>query len=302
MGGIFAGDCERLSVQSTFPQLVELERRHGSLVRGVLATRPPSRGGPPPSAFLSLRGGMAELPEALEAEIRGRGAEIHTGLSLRAIGAGMAPSAPLRVVADDPRGEALAIDADHVVLATPAHAAGPALAKLAPEAARELEAIEYVSTATMLLAFDRAAVPHPMDAVGVVLPKGAGRRALAITFVTSKWEDRAPDGTAVLRVFFGGHLRQDDASRSDEELSALAREELAQVLGVRAEPRHTAVFRYPRGSPQPVVGHGARVERIRRKIAAVPGLHVAGAAYDGVGIPDCVRQGGQVAERILALL
>lgn len=303
MGGIYAGDCEKLSIRATFPQLAALEEKHGSLVRGVLATRPPQKeGAPPASAFFSLRGGMGELIETLETQARERGAEIHTGFAVRAVGGGMAAGARLRVVAEDRGGAALALDADHVVLATPAHAASRALEDLAPRLAGEVGAIPYVSTATMLLAYHRRDVPHPLDAVGVVLPRDAGRRILAITFVTSKWESRAPEGTALIRVFFGGFRREEDVALDDDALERIAREELRAVLGITAAPTTTRAFHYPKSNPQPVLGHKERLARVAAQVDAIPGLHVGGAAYDGVGIPDCVRQATAMATRVLGEL
>jgi len=301
MGGIYAGDCEELSIQSTFPQLPELEAKYGSLVRGILATRPKHVPGvPPPSAFYALKGGMGELIDALEASVRDRGGEILTGFAVKSVGHGMAAGARLRVIAEDRAGAALALDADHVILASPAHASARALGELSPAAARELGEVPYVSTATLVMSFDRKEIAHPMDSVGIVLPKSAGRRILAITFVTSKWEGRAPEGTAVLRVFFGGYRREGDAALSDEELIRLGRSELHEVLGITAEPQVARVFRYPKSNPQPVVGHKDRLARIRRAVSDVPGLHAGGAAYDGVGLPDCVRQANEMAARILA--
>lgn len=300
MGGIYAGDCEKLSIQATFPQLPELEAKYGSLVRGILATRPkPVPGAPPASAFYALKGGMIELIDTLAASVRERGGEIMTDVAVKNVGRGTTPGARLRVVAEDRAGADLSLDADHVILAAPAHAAAKVVEELSPAAARELGAIPYISTATMLLTFDRADVPHAMDAVGIVLPRSAGRRLVAVTFVTSKWESRAPEGTAVIRVFFGGYRREADASLPESELVRIAREELKGLLGITAEPRTTHVFRHIRSSAQPLVGHKERLGRIRRAVSDVPGLHAGGAAYDGVGLPDCVRQANEIATRIL---
>lgn len=300
MGGIYAGDCEKLSIQATFPQLPALEAKYGSLVRGILATRPaPVPGAPPPSAFFALKGGMGELIDALERSVRERGGEILTGYAVKSVGPGMTPGARLRVIAEDRPGAALALDADHVILASPAHASARILADLAPDAAREVGGIPYVSTATLLLAFDRADIAHPMDSVGIVLPRSAGRRVLAITFVTSKWEGRAPEGTAVIRLFFGGHRHEGDASLPEDELIRIGLADLRAVLGITAQPKVARLFRYPMSNPQPVVGHKDRLARIRRAVGAVPGLHAGGAAYDGVGLPDCVRQANEIAARII---
>jgi oxygen-dependent protoporphyrinogen oxidase len=301
MGGIYAGDCEKLSIQATFPQLPELEAKYGSLVRGIVATRPqPVPGAPPPSAFYALKGGMGEMIDALESSVRDRGGEIRTGFAVKTVGAATTPGARLRVIAEDRDGAALTLDADHVILTSPAHAAAGMVEEVSPAASRELRGIPYISTATMLLAFRRADVPHPMDAVGIVLPRSTGRRILAVTFVTSKWEGRAPDDTAVIRVFFGGFRREADASLTEPELTRLAREELRTLLGIAAEPTTVHLFRHDKSSAQPLVGHRERLARIRRAVADVPGLHAGGAAYDGVGLPDCVRQASEIATRVLA--
>lgn len=300
LGGIYAGDVEALGIRATFPQLAELEDRHGSLIRGALAQR--ARGasrpkGPPPSPFLAPRGGMGQLVETLEARVRELGGTIRTGVCADAIE--RAPGAGLRVRVAGAGDEAIAVD--HVVLAAPAHAAARMVEKLDGELASGLRAIPYCSTATVALAYPRADVAHALDAVGIIVPKVEGRRMLAVTFVSSKWEGRAPAGTALLRVFLGGHRDERVLTESDESLVALARDEIAFALGVRAPPRFARAYRFERANPQPLVGHGARVARLRALAAKHPGLHLAGAAYDGVGIPDCVRQATEVADRIASL-
>lgn len=295
LGGIYSGDPAELSIHATFPQLVELERKHGSLVRGALAmrARAPKREGPPPSPFAALRGGMGELVAALVEKVRDAGAELALGTRLEEVArAGDA----LRARLSDASGERT-LEVDHVVLALPTAAAARAVEGAAPEAARELRGVPNVSTAACLLAFDRADVPHALDASGVLLPRREGREASAITFMTSKWAGRAPEGVAILRVFFGGWAHPEVKALSDDDLRARARAELGAVLGVKAAPRASFVFRYNDCRPQPVVGHAARLARIRA--ALPPGVHVAGGPYDGVGIPDCIRQGGEVATRIL---
>lgn len=324
LGGIFAGDVEALSARSTFPQLVELEERHGSLIKGVLAQRKarsaaasassaPSqskdnKNEKAPSAFYSLIGGMGELIETLAAEVSRRGGDIRTSTRVERItepeGAGSKSGAPgprFRVHtqhAPDAESAPAVIEADDLIIALPGYAAAHALRDLDPELTSILRSIPYESTATVFFGFRRHEVPHPLDATGLIIPKTERRRALAATFVTSKWEHRAPPDVALFRVFVGGHRDPRALEQNDESLIRLARDELTALLGVRADPFFIRVFRHERGSAQPVVGHADRMKRARHQVAKHPGLHLAGAAFEGVGIPDCVRQANEVAARI----
>lgn len=304
LGGIYAGDVDALSIRSTFPQLAEMEDKHGSMILGALAARR-ARGdasGPPPSAFHSLLGGVGELVEAVARAVERAGGEIRTGAAVQSIapapaspGADGAPRFLVRVAgAPEP------LLADDVVVATPAHAAADALSGLDLDIAAALRLVPYVSTATVLLAYRRADIAHPLDAVGLIVPRPERRRALAATFVSSKWPGRAPEDSVLIRVFLGGH-RDPGAvtpAQSDSALAAIALEELAELLGIRAKPILTRVFRFERANAQPVLGHAERVRALRERAARHPGLHFAGAAFDGVGIPDCIRQASEIAQAI----
>ncbi|MCC6553930.1 MAG: protoporphyrinogen oxidase [Polyangiaceae bacterium] len=303
LGGIYAGDVDALSLRSTFPQLAELEGRHRSMILGALAQRR-ARGrapGPPPSAFHSLLGGVGELIEALSRAVRAAGGDVHTGAAITAIARAEGPGGP-----DAPRfavhvaGAAEPLLADDVVVALPAHAAADALSGLDLEIASSLRLVPYLSTATVLLAYRRADIAHPLDAVGVILPRSEGCRALAATFASSKWPGRAPEDAALLRVFLGGHRDPGVLAQGDDALAALAREELAALIDLRARPILSRVFRFERANAQPVIGHAERLRVLRERAARHPGLHFAGAAFEGVGIPDCVRQANEVAEAIAA--
>lgn len=307
MGGIYAGDVEALSIRSTFPQLVEMEEKHGSLIRGavaLLASRGQTKGATPPSAFFGLRGGMGDLIAALRDRVVAAGAEVRLGARCVAIarpkGGVLAPPSPRYLVHVEESSGSSVIPADAVLLAAPAYESATALDGLDPELAGLLREIPYLSTGTVVLAYRRADVPHRLDAVGVILPKAEGRRILATTFISSKWEGRAPEGFALLRVFVGGDRDPRALEQSDDALVELARAELAAVIDVRVAPLFSRVFRFERGNPQPIVGHQARLRRLRLRVAQHPGLHIAGAAFEGVGIPDCVRQANDVAARITA--
>lgn len=312
LSGIYAGDVAALSIRSTFPQLVELEERYGSLIRGFLALEL-SRGGgsdarpgiasvvswlrrsgtaQAPSPFRSMKNGMGTLIDALAAKLP-PGA-VRRGVAVTALK--RLPDGKYRVTAGDE-----SVVADAVVLATPAHVA----AKLVPDSSlsKELAGIGYVSTATVFFALDKANVKSDLHGFGFIVPPGEAN-ILAGTWVSSKWRDRAPEGTALVRAFVGGARDPDRVvSSSDAELVAFAKGELERLMGPLGEPRFTRVYRYENASPQPRVGHGALLERARARCAAtLPGLHLAGAAYDGVGIPDCIRQARAAARDIVVAL
>jgi oxygen-dependent protoporphyrinogen oxidase len=313
LGGIYAGNVDTLSLRAAFPQLLDLEEKYGSLIRGTLAQKAkhPGTKGPkgtaPASVFHSLLGGMGELIETLARSIDKLGGNIRIGAEVEAIAEGVGhdggdPQTPgaaaesrFKVMV---RGDSEPIPADDVVLCAPAYAAADALDGLDRDLANKLRQIPYVSTATVTVGFPRADVPHPLDASGLIIPKGEKRGVLAATFVSSKWVGRAPADVALMRVFVGGYRDPGALAQSDDELVGLARRELELLTGVRARPVISRVFRYERGNAQPSIGHPERVAKMRSLAAKHPGLHLAGAAFDGVGIPDCVRQAEDVAAKI----
>jgi oxygen-dependent protoporphyrinogen oxidase len=299
LGGIYAGNVDALSLRQAFPQLLELEEKYGSLIRGTLAQKakhPPPKDGKPASVFYSLLGGMGELVETLARSVDKLGGVIRVGAEVEAVTEGDG-DARLRVVV---RGDSEAVPADDVILCAPAYAQADALDGIDRELSRLLRQIPYVSTATVAVAFPRADVPHALDASGLILPKGEKREVLATTFVSSKWVGRAPEDVALLRVFVGGYRDPGALQQSDDELVAMARRELAALVGVRARPLLARVFRYDRGNAQPSIGHPERLAKMRSLARQHPGLHLAGAAFDGVGIPDCIRQAEEVVARIVA--
>jgi oxygen-dependent protoporphyrinogen oxidase len=160
------------------------------------------------------------------------------------------------------------------------------------ESARLLGALRYASTSTVFLGYRRAEVRHPLDGVGFVVPRSIGRPILASTWVSSKWAGRAPEDHVLVRVFFGGASSEEVLSKSDEGLTRLARDELGALMGLDADPVLSRVFRFVGASAQMLVGHLAVMRTLRERLElVVPGLRVAGGGYDGIGIPDCIRQG-----------
>lgn len=296
LGGIYAGDIGELSIRSTFPQLVEVEKKHGSLAKGLLALQlarqkqngsGPKKGGDAPSPFMSLTGGMGELVAALLERIPAEALKLGRS-ALRVEPSGGAYR--VRLDGDE------VLDADAVIFASPAHATAQMLPD--PRITAELGAIPYLSTATVFFAFPRAGLERPLDGVGFVAPKGEAE-LIAGTWVSSKWDGRAPDDHVLMRAFLGGaRAKVDVAKASDEQLASIAQRALEQLMGRLGTPTFTRIFRYIDANPQPIVGHAARMQRVEARLRELPGLYLAGAAYDGVGIPDCVRQARSVVERV----
>ncbi|GJG88291.1 protoporphyrinogen oxidase [Gemmatimonadetes bacterium T265] len=300
--GIYAGDGAQLSIESTFPQLRAIERSHGSLLRGLrarAAAAAPAPGAASPSPFLSLPTGLAELIDALERALLATGrVRILRGTPVRALDPapdGRWTGSGVRVVLD-----AFPIDADAVIVATPASVAASLLRPIDPALAGELAGVTHGSTATVTLAYALADVPRPLDGTGYVVPRAEGRVVMACTWLSSKWAGRVPADVALFRLFLGGAPRPELAHLDQTRLVALARTELREVLGVAARPRFTRVARWIDAMPQYTLGHAGRVARAAARVAAHPWLALAGNTYQGVGIPDCIRSGQAAADRVLA--
>ena len=299
LAGIYAADADRLSLLATFPRLRELERRHGSLTAGVMAQRrrrsKDAKEAKP--LFMTLRPGLSALVEALMARLHD--VRVITGQRITQLerrSRNMKSSYSLRLA------DGQLLEADAVVLTTPAHVAAELLEPLSPEAAELLAGIPAVSTAVVTLAFRRSQVEHPLDGTGFVVPPIEGRALTGCTWSSSKWPGVAPEGFALLRCFFGRAGQEDALKLSDEDLVHLAYEELRGLLGLRGEPLLVRVHRWPRAMPQYLVGHLDRLARIEEVLSEHPGLILAGAAYRGIGLPDCIRQAQEAAERVLSLL
>jgi protoporphyrinogen/coproporphyrinogen III oxidase len=288
LAGIHVADPARLSMAATFPQFPRLERTHGSVTRGLAAaTAPPPDPAAPAGVFVSLRGGMDELIAGLAARLTG---DIRLNTALVGLdGAGRA------TLAD---GSLLSPAA--VILTVPARAAAEVVATAAPGLAARLAGFRTVDSGTVSLGYRADEVGHPLDGYGFVIPTGEGTRIRAATWSSTKLPGRAPEGHVLLRVFVGGHGREADVGLSDADLFALAREQLHLTMGIGAEPVVARAYRWRAANPQYDVGHLDRVAAARR--ACPPWLALAGCAYEGVGIPDCVRQGREAARQVAAAL
>jgi oxygen-dependent protoporphyrinogen oxidase len=290
LAGIHAGDAERLSVRALFPRLLEAERTAGSVLRAFRALHvKPS----PQGAFVSLPGGIGELVDALTSALapgtltlNARVVELRREGTWRIRTERPAPDDPLPV-----------IEARAVILATPAYVTGALLRSLDTSLAALCEAIPYASTATIAFGYRADQIAHPMRGTGFVVPRVERCALLAGTWVTSKWPGRSPPGHVLVRAFLGGGRDPHRLDAGDDELIAIARDELSELLGISGDPLFARLFRWTRQSPQYEVGHQQRVETIAQRLASLPGVFITGSGFRAIGIPDCIADGRETAAR-----
>lgn len=301
MSGIYNAEAEKQSLLATFPRFRVLEQEHGSLIKGMLAAQKaaaslPDKPRQKPAMFTSLIDGTQELVDALVRQLRADPCVQLVTSRIERIDHVSGEQQPFRL----PLTDQLTSTSDVVVLTTPSGTAADLVQRLAPEAAAGLSQIRYVSTGTISLAYMREDIQHPLNGFGVVIPRSENRLINAITWVSTKFDHRAPNGYALLRVFFGGSRRPEIMAKSDTELTQIARSELEALMGITAEPVFERIYRWQDATPQYDKGHLELVDRIE---AALPDdLYVAGSPYRGIGIPDCVHQAQQTAEKIMTRL
>jgi len=279
LAGVYGGDPREMSVNSVLARFVEIEAKYGSLTRGVLAQpRPKSSGSN--SFLLTLKGGLGQLIDALRpfADVMHGKAE---ALEEHANG--------YRVRVDGDW-----IEAQNVVLAASARDGAKLLGATQRELADLLAAIPYTTSITLALGYEKSTFDHPLAGHGFLVPKRERKYILGCTWVGNKFDHRVPDDKVVVRCFMGG----DALPLTDEALVDAARAELRSIMGLQAEPVFYSIARWPNSMAQYTVGHEKRVERIEAILQSIPGLHLVGNAYHGIGIPDCIRMGKEAAERI----
>lgn len=304
LSGIYGGDSEQLSAQTVLPRLKEMEAKYGSLTRSMLAAHKRMRAAAKnstgarrekPATFTALRGGMSQFVDALVAR-----------LDPKSLRVGM-PVSVIRKIAGGWSVEAggVAETYDALIMATPAWAAGDLLGPVDAELGAELRDIPYSSSITMNLVYDEAKIGALPEGFGFLVPAVEGRAMLACTFVHRKFLGRTPPGKAVFRAFLGGMKGEALLAESDETLLATVRRELSEILGSKTfsadiEPEYVQVSRWRRAMAQYAVGHKERMRRIGARVAELPGLRLAGNAYDGIGVSDCIRLGQQAARELVA--
>jgi len=300
IGGIYASDPDRLSLMATMPRFRQMEIAKRSIIRAMWSeqrrrSRGESGSGARWSLFVTLAGGMQDLVDAITQRIPNNAVRLNaaaTGLSRDE------EKKSWRIAIGDHE----TITADAVILAVPAFRAAEILEPVANRAAVELKQINYASTATVSLAYHRRDFPRAPDSFGFVVPAVEQRKILACTFSSLKYPGRAPEDHILLRAFVGGALQPELFAADDPTMGENVRAELRSLLGVLAEPVFIRVWRHPKSMPQYHLGHTARVERIETTLRRFPSIELAGSAYHGVGIADCVRTGEEAAEKIVTFL
>lgn len=316
IGGIYTADPEKLSLRATLPRFLDMERDHGSVIRamwrqghsptvrkgsapGLGASKDgnPNAGvsGPRYSLFLSFDQGMQVLADELAARLPEGLIHLKTAATALAYDRS---TGKWQIRLSD---ESL-IKADAVCLAVPAYTAATLLRATDTELSRALDQIPYASTATINLAFRRADVPHALDGFGFVVPFIEKRSILACTFSNVKFAGRAPAGHALLRAFMGGALQPELFDRDEEEMIYHVRGDLRDLLGIEQRPLFTVVEKWRRSMPQYHVGHLDLLSHIQARAQEFSGLRLAGNAYGGAGVPDCIRSGEDAADRLLESL
>ncbi len=291
LSGIYGGNPRELSVTAVLPRFVTLSRQYGSLTRGVLAERAKAsnnHNAQPAPLFRTLKGGLGQMIEALTASIQGS-VEVKNA---RAQGVERAGDG-FRVRVD---GDWLA--AERMVVACEAHNGAALLGGVDARLAELLGAVPYSSSMTVALGFAAADFQQLPEGHGFLVPKKERRMLMACTWVGAKFPYRVPEGTVVARCFLGGTDNADVLNEPDDAVTAMVLDELQEIAGFRAQPKFVRIFRWPRSMAQYTVGHPQRLAEIEARVRAIPGLYLAGNAYEGIGIPDCIRMGKRAAEAI----
>ncbi|QDT68219.1 Protoporphyrinogen oxidase [Planctomycetes bacterium MalM25] len=295
VAGIYTADPERLSMDATMAQFVRQEREHGSLTRAALskrsATAERSESGARYGLFVAPRAGMQQLVDAIEARLPKE--RIATNASVQTIERDADGAWRLAGEGGEDRGVY-----DELIVTLPAAPAAQALRTADTELADLLSQVEYAGCSVVCLVVEAGQVTRPIDGFGFVVPQVEGRRLIAASFASYKFPGRTPDGRVLIRAFVGGALQPELADRDDAGLVSLVREELGELVGLTGEASLTRIARWPRRMPQYHVGHLGLVQRIEARAQSL-GVELAGAAYRGVGVPQCVHSGEQAAERVL---
>ncbi|MGH9504637.1 MAG: protoporphyrinogen oxidase [Terriglobales bacterium] len=292
LSGVYGGEASQLSARAVLPRFVEMELKYGSLGRGMLASRKNIKQSTPGfPIFTSLKEGMQQLAERVVASLPAE--------SLRA-------NSFVQAVQRQDRGWVVSAGyaSDHfdaAIVATPATAAARVVEIASADLALELRAIPYTSSVTVVLGFDKTVRASLPAGFGFLVPRSQGKRMLAATFVHNKFPYRAPPDRALVRCFLGGSRDEQVLDLADEEILGIVRDELRQILAVKAEPLFTRVYRWKGAMAQYTVGHLERLGRIQHLLKQHPGLALAGNAYRGIGVPDCVRSGEAAVQEVLAV-
>jgi protoporphyrinogen/coproporphyrinogen III oxidase len=303
LSGVYGGEASGLSVRAVLPRFAEMEAKHGSLGRSMLASRKQmaSSNATPRPLFTSLKKGMQQLVDAIVARLPREA--LRTGTTVREIRR-ESPRAGAPAPAEDSwsvtweNGGAEEFDA--VILATPAPVAGALIAPIQQELAAELSGVAYSSSVTVTLGYKQAGLRLP-PGFGFLVPRSEGRRMLACTFVHNKFPHRAPQDRALIRCFLGGSRDEEILGWPDQQIELAVRQELRDILWLTATPLFCCIYKWQGAMAQYGVGHLERLERIECLRQHLPGLALAGNGYRGIGVPDCIRSGKEAAALAVGL-
>jgi oxygen-dependent protoporphyrinogen oxidase len=304
VGGIYTGDPEQLSMDASLPRFVEMERRYGSLTRAIKrqnsdveaqddGVSDAAESGARYSLFMAPRNGMSSLVETLVARLPRECVQLNSAVArIDRIDCRWRIYGATATTGEQP-------EFDVVIIALPAPVASNLLNGVDATLGRLLGEIEHAGSAIVVLGYNREQITHPLDTFGFVVPAVERRRILSGSFSSVKFPGRAPEGKVLIRVFIGGALQSELLDKSDDELREIAVTELRGLLGISGEQCLAMVFRWSAAMPQYHYGHVWHVRAIRQQLAGLPGLALAGNAFEGVGIPQCIRSGEEAAETIL---
>ncbi len=288
LAGVYGGSADELSVTSVLPRFAEIEAKQGSLSKAMASARKSQPAAQLP-IFTSLKNGMQQMTDALAARIPKPTCQLNTSVEL------VRPESGKWLVVVQERTQ----EFDAVILAVPAYAAAKLLQSSVPQLSSELDQVRYSSSVTVAMSYDekvRASLPAGF---GFLVPRSERKRVLACTFVHQKFADRAPESRALIRCFLGGSRDEEVLRLSDQQIERIVYRELQEILGIRAKPLFVRIYRWPKTMAQYVVGHKARVETIRQLTSGMRGTALAGNAFSGIGIPDCITSGREAAAKIL---
>ncbi len=293
LSGVYGGEASQLSVRAVLPRFADMESKHGSLGRAMLAARKkvgavanvPAR-----PLFTSLKEGMQQMVDALVARLDAN------SLKTSSLVQSVIPQDDAWTVSAGYQSDQF----DAVIIATPAHGASAVLQGADENLSRDLSEIQYSSSVTVTLGYDEKVRRSLPPGFGFLVPRSEGHRMLAATFVHNKFPHRAPENRALVRCFLGGARDEQILQATEEEILQIVRDELRQIIALDAEPLFARVYKWKSAMAQYSVGHLERLQRIEAFRQKLPGLGLAGNGYNGIGVPDCVRSGAEAAGKILA--
>lgn len=295
VAGIYGGNAYDTSLDALFPMLEQWERRYGSITRGMRESKKQSQGAnQTKSAFFSFRTGTHQFVQAIAENLEDT--EILAGRSVTRVECSESSLPPrYRNIIDENQ----TLVSDISVLATPAGNAGRIVESFAPDLAQLLRQMQHTAAGSVYLAFQREDVAHPLDGSGFLVPRAEAGLVTGCTWMSSKWPERSPENLVLLRAFLGRAKDNSFLELSEADLIKLATETLQPILGIRGTPKHAWVNRWQEGMPRYRIDHTDWLEDVERELSHFPGLFLCGASYRGIGVPDCVRQGRDTAERVI---